>query len=70
MNENDSQTIIIQAFFKACQYLQYNPPAELRTEEEAKACIGSATYKNGWRQWANYFINEVLKEKEIENGTN
>jgi len=60
-----SEEIIKKAFKKACQYLQYNPPAAFSSAsiEELRACAGSGTYEDGWKQWAKYFINEVLKDE-------
>lgn len=57
-----SDEAIKRAFKLACQYLQYNPPAQFATIEfdELQACVGAATYERGWTQWSNYFINKVV----------
>lgn len=57
-----------KAFKLACQYLQYNAPSALVTYEpdEIRACYGSASYKDGWKQWAKYFVHKVKSNTDID----
>ena len=66
-----NEKFILDTFVIACKYLQHNPPSEISTLEEMNACYGCDTYEDGWKQWANYFINQALKingETEITKG--
>ena len=58
--------IINQAFLNACKYLQCNPPAELQdySIEELNALAGAGSYEDGYKQWANYFINNAIKKSK------
>lgn len=58
--------IINQAFLNACKYLQRNPPAELMdySIEEVNALAGAGSYEDGYKQWANYFINNAIKNSK------
>jgi len=60
--------IINQAFLNACKYLQRNPPAELEdySIEELNALAGAGSYEDGYKQWANYFINNAIKNSKHE----
>ena len=63
---NEEFEIIKQAFLNACKYLQRNPPEELQdySIEELNALAGAGSYEDGYKQWANYFINNVIKNLE------
>lgn len=63
---NETFEIISQAFLNACKYLQRNPPAELQdySIEELSALAGAGSYEDGYKQWANYFINNAIKNSE------
>lgn len=62
----ETNEIINQAFLNACKYLQHNPPAELQdySIEELNALVGAGSYEDGYKQWANYFINNAIKNSE------
>lgn len=61
----EREKILRKAFIKVCKYLQHNPPSYFATDDiaELRACAGAGTYDDGWKQWAQYFINEVLKDE-------
>lgn len=63
---NEKFEIINQAFLEACKYLQRNPPAELQdySIEELNALAGAGSYEGGYKQWANYFINNAIKNSK------
>ena len=69
---NGTFEIIKQAFLNACKYLQCNPPAELQdySIEELKALAGAGSYEDGYKQWANYFINNAIKNSKYKESEN
>lgn len=64
VNKSDYD-FIFDCFVYACKYLQKHPPGffdENVSVEEIRACVGTNTYEDGWKQWARYFVDQVLKE--------
>lgn len=63
-----SNKIINKAFKLACQYLQYNAPSTFVTYEpdEIRACCGAASYEDGWKQWAKYFLYKVESNTDTD----
>lgn len=62
--------VIKKAFRKACKYLREHPPCDAGWDgnmEIISLLVDAGSDPEGTR-WMRYFINEVLKEEEEQNG--
>ena len=68
MEEEEEKEILIEAFVETCKYLQKVGPSQFIEDDtqdylnQVKACAGSNTYKDGWKQCANYFNDKVRNQ--------